>query len=153
MRQLKIIFSGRMSGACLNTNFTRANINSAQSLRGEAVSLEDNPFDSQQYPWGNKPDENSANYSDSDIGTTSAVGCFPNGKSPYGCEEMSGNVWEWTRSLDGKKKDAADDNASRVLRGGSFSNSVQTVRCSFRYSFNPYYRYNLIGFRVVLSPL
>ena len=127
--------------------------------------------DGRIYPWGDEPDPNRANYDDTGIGTTSAVGCFPDGASPYGCLDMSGNVWEWTRSLwggeveaefnypydpnDGREDLAAGVNVARVLRGGSFGNNLRYVRCAIRGRHSPYYRLDLIGFRVawgVVSP-
>ena len=50
------------------------------------------------YPWGDEFDPNKLNSGESEIGSLSAVGIFPAGASPYGLD-MSGNVWEWTRSL------------------------------------------------------
>ena len=90
--------------------------------------------DGRDFPWIGKIDPNRVNYGPTGIGSTSAVGCFSGGASLYGVEEMSGNVWEWTRSLydnylypaSGKALQqrenlAADDSHSRVLRGGSFA--------------------------------
>ena len=50
--------------------------------------------DGRIYPWGNTFDENNLNYEGSNINSTSPVGCFKNGGSPYQIMEMSGNVWE-----------------------------------------------------------
>lgn len=133
------------------------------------LSLIDNEKMKRRFPWGENVDTNRANYDDTKIGDTSAVGCFPGGQSPYGCEEMSGNVWEWTRSLWGKDSfepefeypyDSADGreniNAAtairRVVRGGSFYLNRGRVRCSYRNWYHPYSRSVYFGFRVVLSP-
>ncbi|MBN2393752.1 MAG: NACHT domain-containing protein, partial [Anaerolineae bacterium] len=44
-------------------------------------------------------DAGKCNTSESGLGTTSPVGMYPEGVSPYGCLDMVGNVWTWTRSL------------------------------------------------------
>jgi formylglycine-generating enzyme required for sulfatase activity len=112
---------------------------------GRKVPLKGNPQPKRAYPWGEQPDPNLANYYDTAIRSTSAVGCFAGGASPYGCEELSGNVWEWTRD--------APEEVARVLRGGSFNNDQVDVRCAYRSGPSPNYRNGYLGFRCVLSPL
>jgi formylglycine-generating enzyme required for sulfatase activity/tRNA A37 threonylcarbamoyladenosine biosynthesis protein TsaE len=96
--------------------------------------------DGRIYPWGEKPDPNRANYDDTRLGTTSAVGCFPGGQSPYGLLDASGNIWEWV-------------NGENNLRGGSFNNSEGRARCAYRSLYYPFSWYRDLGFRLVLSPL
>ncbi len=129
--------------------------------QAEQQGLIENKEPKRRFPWGDKQDPNRANYDDTKIGNTSAVGCFPGDVLPYGCEEMSGNVWEWTRSLykpypyvpnDGRENLKAPDSESRVVRGGSFLDDARYVRCSYRFRHVPLDRYDYVGFRVVLSP-
>jgi len=132
------------------------------AFRGE------NPNPGHVYPWGDRPDPNRANYSETEIGTTSAVGCFLGGVSPYGVEDLSGNVWEWTRSLwgmtserpqfrypydlrDGRENLEASQPVRRVLRGGSFNNESKDVRCTYRISNEPNKSGEVMGFRVVVA--
>ncbi|MSP12001.1 MAG: NACHT domain-containing protein [Chloroflexi bacterium] len=133
-------------------------------LSGDAAR-QPNANPQRKYPWGDAPDPNRANYSDTGIGDTSAIGCFPGGASPYGVEELSGNVWEWTRSLwdkypypadaAGRQKredPAAGPEERRVLRGGAFLDGDRHVRCAYRSFFNPRRWDYIFGFRVVLFP-
>ena len=55
--------------------------------------------DRRRHPWGEKPDEDRSNCRQTDVGSTSPVGCFPGGVSQYGLEDSVGNAWVWTRSL------------------------------------------------------
>jgi formylglycine-generating enzyme required for sulfatase activity len=120
--------------------------------------------DGRIYPWGNDPDPDRANYADTGTETTNAVGCFPGGASPYGIEELSGNVWEWTRSLWGEypypservarsKREAlqASVEESRLLRGGVFWLDHRGVRCASRYPLGAHGANLSIGFRVGLA--
>jgi formylglycine-generating enzyme required for sulfatase activity len=106
-------------------------------------------LDAREYPWAGKFNPNFANVKETGIESTSAIGCFPKGKSPYGVLEMSGNVWEWTRSNSDGKEDFQSKNA-RVLRGGSFYNEASIARCAYRLGNPPGYRSWNRGFRVVV---
>ncbi len=136
--------------------------------------------DGRQYPWGNEWKPGCANTREywgiggkrwlswtarlrwRSHGTLTPVGKFsPRGDSPYGCVDMAGNVWEWTRSLfreypydpmDGRENFQALENAPRVLRGGAFNFDATFVRCAVRRGDDPSSRLRLIGFRVVVLP-
>ncbi len=126
--------------------------------------------DGRIYPWVEELDPDRANYADTGLNSTSAVGCFPRGASPYGCEEMSGNVWEWTCTLwgreldksdfnypydptDGRENLSASDEIRRVVRGGSFGDGFGRVRCAARGGGGAVDRVVDGGVRVVVSPL
>lgn len=120
------------------------------------------------YPWGDEFDATKANVDETGIGRTSAVGCFPSGRTPEGIHDLSGNVWEWTRSLredendkpygypykaaDGRENLSASDNIRRVLRGGAFWSALRLVRCAYRSGTYPDRRHDYWGFRVVVRP-
>lgn len=68
--------------------------------------------DGRDWPWGKTQD--SSRYNESH-GGTQPVTAHPNGASPYGVEDLVGNVWQWTASL--------MDNGRQLtvmLRGGSW---------------------------------
>ena len=125
------------------------------------LALAKNPSPEREYPWQGKFDSENANTSESNIGATSAVGCFARGASVYGIEELSGNVWEWTRSVhkkypyvprDGRENLKASNDDSRVVRGGSFNNIGRLARCAYRLRSHPVSLGGNLGFRVVASP-
>ncbi len=70
--------------------------------------------DGRIYPWGNQFEKDLCNSAETGIGGTTEVGHFPNSKSPYGCHDMAGNVWEWMENRYDEDKDV------KVLRGGSW---------------------------------
>jgi formylglycine-generating enzyme required for sulfatase activity len=110
-------------------------------------------LDAREYPWDGKFNPNFANVYETGIGSTSAIGCFPKGKSPYDVLEMSGNVWEWTRTNSDGKEDFQSKDA-RVLRGGSFVSGASLARCASRFRDDPDLRHWNYGFRVVVvSPV
>ena len=118
--------------------------------QGEGEALE--------YPWGNHFDKNNCNTSEGGKGVTTPVGLYsPRGDSPFGCADMSGNVWELTHSLDKEypynSRDSREDekaSGSRVLRGGSFVE--WPARCAHRDYLDRDSLLDHVGFRVVTAP-
>jgi formylglycine-generating enzyme required for sulfatase activity len=101
--------------------------------------------DGRTYPWGEGEDPEKANYVETGIGCVSAVGCFPQGRSPSGCEEMTGNLWEWSRN----QADEYPNEKVYTFRGGSFD--TDSVVCSYG-GGTANLQSPFVGFRVVLLP-
>ena len=113
--------------------------------------------DGRIYPWGNTWDKNKCATSGAALTSRAPVGSYPRGASPYGCQDMAGNVWEWCSDWYGKtyyetspsrnpKGPSSGD--SRVLRGGSWDNTGNGTRCACRNYYYPSdYNYYL-GFRL-----
>lgn len=69
------------------------------------------------YPWGDEFDAGKCNTAESCGGMeTTPVEQFAEGKSPFGCFDMVGNVEEWTVSL---------SNEDRIILGGSWCMSCE----------------------------
>ena len=126
--------------------------------------------DGRTFPWGEAAGRGDlANYADANTtfawrdGTvddgfaeTSPVGAYPAGASPFGVEDMAGNVWEWC--LDDYDAYKGGERANprvvkaggqRVYRGGSWKSRFASLKSTAR-GFNlPTYASNDVGFRVV----
>jgi formylglycine-generating enzyme required for sulfatase activity len=80
----------------------------------------------------------------------------------FGLCDMHGNVYEWCQdhwheNYEGAPNDGSawltnDENASRVIRGGSWNTSPRNCRSAYRNDDAPDFRYFNLGFRVSCSP-
>jgi formylglycine-generating enzyme required for sulfatase activity len=122
-----------------------------------------------RWPWGDEADATRAAVgAGPKHGATSPVGAHPGGASPYGLQDMAGNVWEWTASayrpsaVSGLAFTHTDESGNArpdtehehgggeyVLRGGSFASpGLAWARCAMRSRSRPERRQAHIGFRV-----
>jgi formylglycine-generating enzyme required for sulfatase activity len=126
--------------------------------------------DGRTYPWGEKLDAGYlANFADKrtnfvwrdqsiddGFAETAPVGSFPKGASPFGIEDLAGNVFEWCfdcfEAYKGKDRinpRGSPSGAKRNYRGGSWKSRAGSLRATAR-AFNlPDYSSNDVGFRVV----
>ncbi len=134
--------------------------------------------DGRVYPWGNEPPRGRARFGGAGPGPGGGAGPGPGGGAggsadtgpapvgsfdcpscPFDLRDMSGNVWELTRSpYQPYPYDEADDDADLeadalfVMRGGSFADPAANVRAAIRGGADPGARRPFIGFRVVMTP-
>lgn len=108
------------------------------------------------YPWGGtEPDYTKFNCVESGLSNTAPVGSFPKGASPYGVEDMAGNVWEWVDTWFipyGATEDYTP--LTKVIKGGSRSDSAADCMLIQEHGVLPEQgRLANSGFRCVFDPL
>ena len=93
-------------------------------------------------------------------GNWTTRGRFMDGRSPFGCSDMSGNASEWVADWYSSNYDEAAPHIDpkgpprgvlRSIRGGSSQDSPSSVRCSARRAHEPEFRHFTLGFRCALD--
>jgi serine/threonine protein kinase/formylglycine-generating enzyme required for sulfatase activity len=113
--------------------------------------------DGRIYPWGNVFERGRANVAHPS-GDFSPVGSFPDGDSPFGVSDMSGNAMEWTdsdfRVYEGSRyKPSGCSEPCKVIRGGAYFDREQDATAVFRREYEPSIlsrrrnAYAVLGFR------
>jgi len=97
--------------------------------------------DGRLYPWGNEFDSTKANTLESGRNGTSPVGAYPDGASPSGALDMSGNVWEWVDQYESSEK------RYRLVLGGSFFDKKENCTNKSSLKSIPDDSHTYIGFR------
>ena len=121
--------------------------------------------DARRFPWGNEWDEGRCEYRRLMWGVAGypvEVGSFPRGTSPYGVEEMCGNIWEWCAdwydpdyyaNSPRENPKGPESGEHRVKRGCGWQDQIEwfqlNFECSFRDHREPGFTYRLVGFRCV----
>jgi len=110
--------------------------------------------DGRLYPWGNDWDSTKTAFGEKGARDASLVGSFPGGASPWGANDMVGNVWQWTSSLwkaypydanDGREDQGQE--GARVTRGGMFAFGPAVSRTNSRNALDPGAKAVSVGFR------
>lgn len=119
--------------------------------------------DGREYPWGDGYSMGYANFDEQEYGIgpyflyrTTAVGNYPQGASPFGALDMSGNVLEWCLNdySNPEITNGYGNGKSKVLRGGSFFDPQHNAAASYRNPNPPSIRHYSYGLRLVmLSPM
>lgn len=119
--------------------------------------------DARRFPWGDSlPTTNHANFGKCCVwegyATLAAIGSFREGESPYGVDDMAGNVWEWVedwydanyyKNSPNQDPTGPSTGEKKVVRGGSWGDLSEVLRSSIRNKINPTLRHTDVGFRCV----
>lgn len=116
--------------------------------------------DGRTYPWGEGASSSLANYGPS-VGETVPIGSYPEGVSPYGALDMSGNVWEYVsdwfdadyyRISPYENPTGPEDGSDKVFRGGSWDLEAFRARTPERTWADPLRTFLSVGIRCLVSP-
>ncbi len=119
--------------------------------------------DARRWPWGNtfkqriKNTNTHANVWNQSGAHLQPVASYATGVSPYGAQDMAGNVWEWVADwysetfyhhTPDRNPKGPTVGSRRVVRGGSWLNAEMLARCSTRIGQYPEIGTSFIGFRL-----
>ncbi|MBE9138757.1 SUMF1/EgtB/PvdO family nonheme iron enzyme [Nodosilinea sp. LEGE 07088] len=99
--------------------------------------------DGDYFAWGSQWRDDATNWASSGLAGTSPVGDFPLSRSPYGIDDMAGNVFEFTSTP------AAGESAA-VMKGCSWDDLPGFCRAAYSHTRPRQSRHILFGFRLVL---
>ena len=99
--------------------------------------------DGRPWPWGETFDEERCACAESGWGWTVPVTAHPGGASPFGAEQLAGNVWEWVA-------DRAADGWC-VVRGGSYLDTGWGLRACRAQPADPERPTATTGFRIAID--
>jgi iron(II)-dependent oxidoreductase len=97
--------------------------------------------DGRRYPWGDGWRDGLANTDEVGAGGPRPVGSYPGGASPYGVQDMAGNVWEWVNDWFGASQE------TKVIRGGAWNAISRWAQAVARNSTSPTRTQDNLGFR------
>jgi hypothetical protein len=95
------------------------------------------------YPWGNKPTEAKCNVRETGVGSTTPVGNYRSGISPYGVYDLCGNVWEWCSTQTRPQR--------YVLKGSAFTSPFAAALPAETNDADAHMRDDDTGFRCTCS--
>jgi serine/threonine-protein kinase len=97
--------------------------------------------DGRPYPWGAAFDPDRCACAEGGAWTTAPVGAHPDGASPFGAEDLAGNVWEWVG-------DPPDADGWRRVRGGCHLDTGWGLRASRALPADPLRATTTTGLRI-----
>lgn len=101
--------------------------------------------DGRYFPWGNDWQPEATNWAGGPS-STSAVGAYPLSRSPYGIDDMAGNVFEFTSTLETRQ-----NRQVAVMKGCSWDDLPGFCRAAYGHTRPVESRHILFGFRLVLE--
>ncbi|MDQ6789619.1 MAG: ergothioneine biosynthesis protein EgtB [Candidatus Dormibacteraeota bacterium] len=127
-----------------------------------AASWDPQPRVQRRHPWGDEPPTAGLANLGQSLLSTAPVGAYPLGASPLGCQQMLGDVWEWTssdfRPYPGfvafpyaEYSEPFFGDGFKVLRGGSWATMPRLARTTFRNWDSRLKRQIFAGFRCARS--
>jgi formylglycine-generating enzyme required for sulfatase activity len=118
---------------------TKQNIRLPSEAEWEKAARGDR--DQRRYAWGDRFEATRCNSLLLGLGETTPVGVFPDGASPFGCLDISGNVSEWTRSLWGRTMLGPVDYKVAVIVNAAFPHRLSPPEPPQFLSYSRHERY------------